>query len=121
MKLNKQQQFLLDDFLDFNKIQNNIFVIQKSHFLLDSAVQEVIEIQKMHAEQTETELFVSNHLHCQSIFNDQQRFQQILMNLLSNAIKHTRKGKIQVQLEDFDEYSIVVKVTDNGSGFGREA
>ncbi len=110
----------MDDFLDFNKIQNKILTIQKNNFQIDLAVQEVIEVQKIHAEQTETEITMENQLSCQQIFNDQHRFQQILMNLISNSVKFTSKGKIQVILEEFDEFTIVVKVLDNGTGVKSE-
>jgi signal transduction histidine kinase len=42
------------------------------------------------------------------------------MNLISNSVKFTSKGKIQVILEEFDEFTIVVKVLDNGTGVKSE-
>lgn len=38
------------------------------------------------------------------------------MNLISNSVKYTIKGKIHILLDDFDEYTIIVKVIDNGAG-----
>jgi hypothetical protein len=48
------QQYLLSDFLDYNKMQNNLFQIQKEMFQIVATVKSVIEIQQTKSDESNT-------------------------------------------------------------------
>jgi two-component system, OmpR family, sensor histidine kinase BaeS len=55
------------------------------------------------------------------VYGDRDRLSQVVTNLLENALRHTpNSGSISVDLT-LDTHSVLVKVTDTGSGFPSEA
>ncbi|NQU83537.1 MAG: hypothetical protein HQ536_02390 [Parcubacteria group bacterium] len=56
-----------------------------------------------------------------SIYVDEERIRHVVFNFIDNAIKYSDKGKINVSLSlSRDNSGIVVRVKDNGIGFGKK-
>ncbi|OMP32615.1 MULTISPECIES: cell wall metabolism sensor histidine kinase WalK [Mangrovimonas] len=52
---------------------------------------------------------------------DKERIQQVLTNLIVNSIKYGRdKGTTEVSIENLIKNKVIVRVTDNGEGIGKE-
>ncbi len=60
--MNLFQQYLLNDYLDYNRIKNNSFKIINKMFMIDSMIKEVIDLQNINAEQKNTKIEVINNL-----------------------------------------------------------
>lgn len=51
---------------------------------------------------------------------DKERIQQVLMNLVVNSIKYGReKGTTEVSIENLIKNKVIVRITDNGIGIGK--
>jgi len=51
---------------------------------------------------------------------DKERIQQVLINLIINSIKYGReKGTTEVSIENLIKNKVIVRITDNGIGIGK--
>jgi hypothetical protein len=76
--------------------------------MIDKAIQEVIDINMINAEQTNTDIRVINNLQNQRIYNDCNRFQQVLISFIGNSIKNTSTRNVTIILDDFDNFSFCI-------------
>ncbi|MBP7936178.1 MAG: response regulator [Phycisphaerae bacterium] len=112
---------LINDILDLSKIEAGKMTIERVLCSLPGAIQEVVNLMRMRAE----EKGLSLRVNCDTpipecIRSDPVRLRQILVNLVGNAIKFTDQGsvRIRVGLEDADSPGVRVRirVTDTGIG-----
>ncbi len=100
--INQTSQMLLsiiDDILDFSKLQQDAIVIEHIPFSLEDAVYDVLEMQAPQAHDKGLELIA--HLpetENLSIIGDPTRFRQVISNIISNAVKFTENGSVEVHL-----------------------
>lgn len=111
-------QNVIEDALDFSRLENNKFQIFKEFFDPKKAIEEVCEIMKFQIEQKNLLLKVqySGRLP-HRIYSDVKRLKQVLFNLIGNAVKFTFKGYIAVSFKYDPELSILTaSVEDSGIG-----
>ncbi len=102
---------LINDVLDFSKIESGRLMIEEYPVCLSDAVERSLEMLAPRAAEKGLELVYSITPATPAvIMSDPVRLQQILLNLLSNAVKFTETGEISVQVQA----SIIPK---NGSLF----
>lgn len=116
---------LLNDLLDFSKLEAGKFVLEARPFRLRQAVDDVQRNLSFRA--AEKELDFTTHVDDQlpdDVLGDQLRLQQILINLLSNAIKFTESGHVRLSLTAKDllptEVLVEFAVEDTGIGISSE-
>ncbi len=112
---------LIDDFLDFSKLESGKVSFEKQWVDLKRTVEDVIDIQRAVAQDKGLVLrsvFMDNVPH---VFCDPDRMNQVLTNLINNAIKFTDAGEVEViaRVSD-DENMIEVCVQDTGEGIKEE-
>ncbi|WP_093446838.1 ATP-binding protein [Thiomicrospira sp. ALE5] len=117
---------ILNDVLDFSKIEVNKVAIEPSAFQLKTLLKSLLEI---HGPITKQKGLVFK-LHVQLdttqyIMTDELRLKQILNNLLNNAIKFTEQGEITLEVveehhADNQQACLCFAVTDTGIGMTRE-
>ncbi len=116
--INKQNNLLLqliNDIIDFAKVEAGVLEIINSTFDLNKMINELYLIFKSKCKNgitlipktLDAELF---------IFSDLQRIKQIFTNLISNAIKFTEKGSITFGYEIDEKSEIRCFVCDTGIG-----
>jgi PAS domain S-box-containing protein len=110
---------LLNDFLDFTKIEAGRLELEPVPFDLQHEMQQVLALMQQQAEAKGLELKL--HLDApRQLVGDVARLRQILLNLLSNAIKFTARGHVLLCCEGVRrEGSIEVlcfEVVDTGIG-----
>lgn len=115
---------ILNDILDYSKLESGKLIIHKEQFNPVICVNQVVKSMEADAVKKGIKIhkFISPSVH-KNLMGDAIRFQQILYNLLSNAIKFTDKGAVSVVLksEDFDSEAVLkLSVKDTGSGIGPE-
>jgi signal transduction histidine kinase len=116
---------LLNDILDFSRLESRTLAVQHSPFQLRSVVEDCVEIMAPLASGKGLALRTSIAEGTeQTLLGDQQRTRQVLLNLLSNAIKFTIRGSVEVALSSrpLGDGRIEVRfsVSDTGPGIGSE-
>src|SRR5690554_5257706 len=88
---------LINDLLDFARLETGKMTIERSTVKLKKLVEEVVSGFYPTAREKELELILDiERLPDKLYLTDETRIQQILSNLLSNALKFTDKGSVKV-------------------------
>ncbi len=117
---------IINDVLDFNKIEAGKVVFERTRFNLVELVQNVCGGQILKAEEKglSFNLKIDPILNNKVLFGDPTRVTQILFNLVSNAIKFTRQGNVWVNVscsEDrHNEVTVNFAVKDTGIGIEKD-
>ncbi len=111
---------LINDVLDFNKIESDKIDLAYNSFDLHKLVSDIIEIFKPKADEKGIDLsFEYNGDLPRAFVCDSLRLGQVLNNLVSNAIKFTDKGNVKVVVkgkQTLDRYKLDFEVRDTGIG-----
>ena len=112
---NKNVYKLLENLLEWSRVQTGMIVFSPKKIVLNTLVQENIELNKNAALNKNINLlFESAELI--EINADKNMIDTILRNLLSNAIKFTEKnGEVKVRLQKTNQ-KVEIAITDNGIG-----
>jgi len=112
---------IINDVLDFSKIEAGKFSIDSVAFDLRVAMEEVVELLSVKAQ--EKGLMLSSHIHEEipdHLRGDPGRLRQVLLNLAGNAIKFSDQGEVAIRadLKKNGQASALVEfsVTDTGPG-----
>ncbi len=116
---------IIDDILDYSKIEAGKMQIEEIPFLLLEEVQLSVQLFKAIAEEKGLLLEMNIAPNVPNrIIGDPYRLRQVLSNLISNAVKFTHHGKIVVMVETEDEYAgnitLLFSVSDTGIGIAQE-
>ncbi len=120
----KMLLMLVNDVLDFTKIEAGKLEFKESEFSMADMLYDVLSLIKERAEEksiglnTEIMEEVPDEL-----ISDEFRLRQILVNLLNNAVKYTEKGSITLSLGGKytdDGYELMLCVKDTGKGIRKE-
>jgi signal transduction histidine kinase/DNA-binding response OmpR family regulator len=107
---------LVQDLLDFTKIESGKIVIENMPFSLPNSIDEVAKsIQAVYAQKDIVLNIEMDSALQKSIVSDPFRLRQILSNLIGNAYKFTEKGSITIQAKVF-ENQIKISIADTGIG-----
>jgi PAS domain S-box-containing protein len=107
---------LIEDILDFSKLEAGRLELKLEEFNLAELVTTVTEELRCLAEQKKLTLHVHVQLQNPIVVNDSNRVRQILINLLSNAIKFTDMGSVTVEARELTQDTIALVVKDTGIG-----
>lgn len=113
---------VINDVLDFSKIDANEISLDPQPFIMKDMVEDVSTLLGVTAREKDLDLIISMDEAAQSGFlGDSGRLRQILTNLLSNAIKFTETGFVSVTVninatDDADVAEIEMVVKDSGIG-----
>ena len=115
---------ILNDILDYSKIEAGVIEFDPKPFSLVNSVREVTSLLSTTADEKGLALKVNlqpgipDHL-----IGDAGRIRQVLMNLVGNAIKFTAQGHVAVDVGailDGDTATIFMKVQDTGIGISKD-
>ena len=112
---------LINDVLDFSKLQSGKLSIYNSHFKPDNLLKNICDLFSDRAlENGNTIHLDTDDISDKVVLADAQRFQQIAYNLLSNAVKFTQNGWINVSANIVEEnntkFTMRLSISDNGLG-----
>jgi signal transduction histidine kinase/ActR/RegA family two-component response regulator len=116
---------ILNDILDYSKVEAGQLQIERAAFSILHDVHEVAILFKSRVDPS----LVAFELHADEsipthVEGDSIRFRQVISNLISNATKFTIRGKICVRLKrinaDVDMCKIGIEVSDTGIGISSE-
>ncbi|KAF9571643.1 histidine kinase osmosensor [Mortierella alpina] len=107
---------IIDDLLDFSKLEADKVILEASPFDLEEVFDEVEDIVEPLASQKSLELaFIKADNVPEVLVGDCNRLKQILLNLVGNAIKFTHSGHVIVRCKVLDRESDMSTVSKGSS------
>ena len=112
---------LINELLDFSKLQNGNIVLEKVHFSIRQILEDVFALFERQAIRNNTILSYSLNPGTPAVLSgDPYRLKQIIINLVSNSVKFTKNGKVHYIVKGIekqsDEIELVIEVIDTGIG-----
>lgn len=116
---------LLNEILDFSKVEQGRLELEFSPFPLDSIIGSINSVYYTLCSEKGLQFKVYSEVPPERWYLcDKARLRQILFNLLNNAVKFTSRGYVEVyfkeELRDGENY-LLMRVRDTGIGIAREA
>lgn len=116
---------LINDVLDFSKIESGRIEFESVSFKLEHLLNGVLESFRFTAEKKDVSLYLDLDEEIPpTIVGDPNRLTQILNNLVSNAVKFTEEGSVGlvVSLNEKSEEELIIEyvVADTGIGISEE-
>ena len=110
---------LINDFLEFSRLQTGRLKFNFSAVSLDKELMELLDSYQMKASQSRLRLELKNDEALSIIEADAGQLRRVFRNLLDNAIKFSKEaGTITLETHETAK-EILVKVKDEGVGIGR--
>ncbi|MGE6531013.1 CHASE domain-containing protein [Pseudomonas sp. NPDC077382] len=116
---------LLNDILDYSKIEAGKLLLDVHAFGLESLMRDLAVVLSGNQGNKEVEVLfdLDPQLPC-TLIGDSQRLQQVLINLAGNALKFTQQGQVVVRVEQLqrrgEALQVRIGVTDTGIGISPE-
>ncbi|MCE7053550.1 ATP-binding protein [Algoriphagus sp. AGSA1] len=116
---------MINDLLDFQKIEAGKLTIEKSPLQLKSFIKQLLKGLSFHASDSNNKLeaSLSDGLDI-TVLGDKTRLSQILNNLITNALKFTKDGEVKVTVNLLEKVNgrvrVYFEVSDNGIGIAPE-
>ena len=116
---------LINDILDFAKLDAGKLSLQPESFHLPSLLEEIIAGLNYTNQNKDVEIFLNYaHFPYEYLIGDRLRIRQILTNLLYNAIKFTQVGHILLTVEEDNakasNISLQFSIEDTGIGISKD-
>lgn len=114
---------VINNVLDFSKIEQGKVDVELSTFSLRTLAKEVVEILEPLARERRNRLVLQCTVDVGEMESDAAKVRQVLFNLLSNAVKFTEDGEVGLWIERCNEDGrecISIAVSDTGIGIAPE-
>ena len=115
---------LINDLLDFSKIDQGVIEIESVEFNLAEVVGNVVKLMQVRAREKGFDVHLDyDPATGEAYVGDPFRVQQILNNLIGNAVKFTDRGGVTVTVRPGDNriwHGVVIEVSDTGIGVPAE-
>lgn len=117
----EQLLVIINDILDYSKIDSNKLEIEKVPFDLRDCIEETLDLLAPRIVDRSIDLlYLMDDMVPNTIVTDITRLRQILTNLIGNALKFTEKGEVLLKVSHKstheDEHEILFTVKDTGIG-----
>lgn len=120
---------LINDVLDFSKIETGKMNIVETNYSLSSVLNDIVIMTQARLGDKKLELRLDVDADMPDIlYGDEIRIKQVILNLMTNAVKYTEEGWIQLLVKmrqtsdtsDEEKAVLVVSVSDSGIGIKDE-
>ena len=113
---------LLNDILDYSKIEAGKLAVEIAPFDLHEVIDEVTSLLSSQCHDKRLELLVDYAADApRQLVGDAARVRQVLTNLVGNAIKFTIRGHVLIEVRGDGADAVRVEVTDTGIGIPADA
>ena len=114
---------LLNDILDFEKIEHGGMELENVDFNLPQLVNDVVILMSGHAAQKNIALKAEiEDAVPEFVTGDPVRLRQVLLNLVNNALKFTQEGHVAIEIKKRSKNALIYfAVKDTGIGISEEA
>jgi signal transduction histidine kinase/ActR/RegA family two-component response regulator len=122
LKSSRDLMFLLDDIVDFSKVEGRYLSLDSEPFGIAAVVEDVVALFDTLARDKSLALTAEVAASTPEwVMGDARRLRQVLTNLVGNAIKFTDAGKIAVSVSyDADQQVASFTVCDTGAGISED-
>ena len=112
---------IINDVLDYSKIEAGRMTIERIDFDLYSVCDEVRQILRSAiAARGLTVILSYDAALPRRIKGDPVRIRQVVLNLASNAVKFTERGAVRIEVSRLDADQVKISVVDSGIGISEE-
>jgi signal transduction histidine kinase/CheY-like chemotaxis protein/HPt (histidine-containing phosphotransfer) domain-containing protein len=116
---------LINDILDYSRIDEHCLALQETHFHLDELVREILSLEDWAVKQKNLKIYFTIDEDVPLVLKgDSGKLSQILTNLIHNAMKFTLQGSITIHLsvasKENSTCSISFEIRDTGIGMTAE-
>ncbi len=112
---------LINDILDYSKIEAGRLSVEQLDFDVDPLIEEVSSLLSPQVFAKGLDLLIDLAADApRRLRGDPTRFRQVLLNLVGNALKFTERGHILVELTPDLEGMVRISVTDTGIGMSEQ-
>jgi PAS domain S-box-containing protein len=115
---------LINDLLDFAKIDQGVIDIEAIEFDLSEVVGNVVKLLNVRAREKGFDVHLNYDSAAGDVYiGDPFRIQQILNNLIGNAVKFTEQGAVTVTVRPGDNrvwQGVIIEIADTGIGIAPE-
>jgi signal transduction histidine kinase len=123
----KQLLAVINDVLDFSKIESGKLELNPVNFNLRELIENVDNMLQFQVKDKDLSVSFTCLLdkHQEYVFGDDTRLNQIIINFVNNALKFTHKGSISITLQSLvsankDNLHFEIKVVDTGIGMSAD-
>lgn len=113
---------LLNDLLDFSKLELKTLNLEKTKFDINNLINEVCNTLEDFAKTNEVNIITENKKTL-IVFLDRTRMRQIIFNLIQNAIKYSDREKeerfVRIRTKIVDQ-DLIIEIEDNSIGIKKE-
>lgn len=122
----RQMQRIVDDILDYSKLEANKVTLETTSFNLRELLDSVIRLMEKPAESKGLRLNLQIEPSVRlAVRGDPVRLRQVLTNLLSNAVKFTERGSVSLAVsrrgETRSQHELRFEIVDTGIGIAKDA
>jgi signal transduction histidine kinase/ActR/RegA family two-component response regulator/HPt (histidine-containing phosphotransfer) domain-containing protein len=113
---------MLNDVLDFSKLESGKFTTELVAFNLERLTRSVVDLMQSRAAEKGLALTCAIHPGVAThVVSDPLRLRQVLLNLVSNAIKFTEQGFVDLRVSSPAEGRLRFEIKDSGIGISDDA
>jgi diguanylate cyclase (GGDEF)-like protein len=117
---------LIDDILDFSKLDSGKMQVDQQHFNLADLLEEIMLLLCTQAQRKNLDIaYLIDDEVPEILQGDSGRLRQVLINLLGNALKFTHKGEVSIEVscrqQENGQAKLHFRVRDTGIGMAEEA
>ena len=125
MDAGKSLLAIIDDILDFTKIESGMMNIIPNDYKVSEEIRELYNIVTFRAKKKGLALdFEIDPNMPKTLHGDEIRIRQILINIINNAVKYTNVGwvnvKLNAEIHDSSNMTLVAIIEDTGIGIKKE-
>ncbi|MCU7837654.1 MAG: response regulator [gamma proteobacterium symbiont of Taylorina sp.] len=124
IRSSKTLGIIIDDILDYSKIESGQLHIENHPYGLLRELREVMDLLRLQADNKDIKLVLNIPQEEFFVIGDATRLRQVLLNLLGNAIKFTQHGTVKLtvsQLKQSDkEIQLKFIISDTGIGIAQD-
>ncbi|MER2561296.1 MAG: ATP-binding protein [Myxococcaceae bacterium] len=107
---------ILNDVLDFSKLEAHTLELEATPFLLSHVLERVKNVGESQAQQRGLSFEVVGSDVASGLRGDPSRLAQVLMNLIGNAIKFSLRGTVRLTVARVNDALVRFEVSDEGEG-----
>jgi signal transduction histidine kinase len=116
---------IINNILDFSKIQTNKVIIETHPYNLASMMNDVVNVIRLRLMDKPVDFFVNLDSKIPAeLIGDELKIRQLLINLLNNAVKYTQTGYIKLSVEieflNINTIKLIFSIEDTGIGIKKE-
>lgn len=113
---------LVDDLDEISGLESGEHKLDYRHFVIQDLIREVFDSLEIAAREKEVSCSIKKG--CESpvtVYADREKIRQVIINIVNNAINYGKQqGKTEAGIYNVDGKTILVEISDDGSGISEE-